>query len=90
MLSYRIEERPMGHSMTLNVPEKVYRVLIQKAEEAGQEPESLAVQFLTIAIQPGADDPVEAFIGALSSHGSDWADQHDAYLGSALKDNMGR
>lgn len=71
----------MGHTMTLNVPEELYRSLVQRAEEAGQEPESLAVQLLTTATGPGVYDPLEPFIGAFSSQGSDWADRHDAYLG---------
>ena len=71
----------MGHSMTLNVPEELYRSLVQRAEAVGQEPESLAVQLLTTATEPGVNDPLEAFIGAFSSQGSDWADRHDAYLG---------
>lgn len=77
----------MGHTMTLNVPEQVYRSLIQKAKAAGQKPESLAIQLLATATQAGIDDPVEAFIGAFSSQGSDWADQHDTHLGNALQDN---
>jgi hypothetical protein len=71
----------VGHRMTLNVPEELYRSLVQRAEETGQEPESLAVQLLRTATEPGAKDPVEAFIGAFSSQGSDWADRHDNYLG---------
>jgi hypothetical protein len=31
---------------------------------------------------------VEQFIGAFSSHGADWADQHDAYLGKAVAGAM--
>jgi hypothetical protein len=77
----------MDHTMTLNVPERVYQSLIQRAHEAGQKPESLAVQLLATATQPAADDPVEAFIGAFSSQVSDWADQHDAYLGRTLNGN---
>jgi hypothetical protein len=77
----------MGHTMTLNVPEQVYRYLMQKAKAVGQKPESLAVQLLATATQAGADDPVESFIGALSSQGSDWADQHDAHLGNNLRDD---
>jgi hypothetical protein len=61
----------MDHKMTLNVPEELYRALAQRAEEVGQEPEFLAVQLLTAAIEPGANDPLEAFIGAFSSQGSD-------------------
>lgn len=71
----------MGHTMTLNMSEELYQSLVQRAEEVGQEPESLAVQILTTATEPGSNDPLEAFIGAFSSQGSDWADRHDAYLG---------
>ena len=67
----------MDHTMTLNVPEELYRSLVQRAEEAGQELESLAVQILKTATEPGTDDPLEAFIGAFSSQGSDWADRHN-------------
>jgi hypothetical protein len=80
----------MGHTMTLNVPESVYRSLEKRAEEAGQGLEALVVQLLASAARPGADDPVEAFIGAFSSQGSDWADQHDAYLGSAPEESQRR
>ncbi len=71
----------MGHTMTLNMPEELYRSLVQRAKKVGQEPESLAVQLLTTATEPDANDPLEPFIGAFSSQGSDWADRHDTYLG---------
>jgi hypothetical protein len=71
----------MGHAMTLNVPEELYRSLVQRAEKVGQKPESLAVQLLKAATDPGVSDPLEPFIGAFSSQGSDWADRHDDYLG---------
>lgn len=29
------------------------------------------------------DDPLEQFIGVFSSHGANWADHHDVYLGKA-------
>ncbi len=78
----------MEHTMTLNVPESVYRSLIRKAEQSGQPPEALALDLLASAVQPEASDPLEAFIGAFDSGGSDWADRHDAYLGSALQQKM--
>ena len=71
----------MGHTMTLNMPEELYRALVQRAEKAGQKPESLAVQLLRTVTEPGAEDPLERFIGAFDSQGSDWADRHDTYLG---------
>ena len=78
----------MGHMLTLDVPEDVYQSLIQKAEQTGQPPEAVAVQLLATATQYRLDDPLEQFIGAFSSHGANWADQHDAYLGKAAKDAM--
>lgn len=76
----------MGHPLTLNVPECVYRSLVRQAEESGQPPEVLAVQLLSAFTQPEVEDPLEAFIGAFDSRGSDWADHHDVYLGGSLSD----
>ncbi len=78
----------MGHALTLDVPEDVYRVLIQQAEQTGQPPEDVAVQLLATATQHRVDDPLDQFIGAFRGHGVDWADQHDAYLGKAVKGSM--
>ena len=77
----------MTHTLTLEVPEDVYRSLQQKAEERGQAPESLAIEMLVESSGPG-DDPLEPFIGAFHSQGSDWADRHDAHLGLALSDPL--
>ena len=76
----------MGHTLTLEVPEDVYESLLKTAQETGQQPETLAVQWLTQATRKGADDPVEQFIGAFNSHGSDWVERHDEYLGHAAVD----
>lgn len=80
----------MGYPLTLNVPENVYRSLVRQAEESGQPAEVLAVQLLTTATQPEAEDPLEVFIGAFDSQGSGWADHHDAYLGGSVNDTMRR
>ena len=78
----------MGHTLTLDVPEDVYRSLIQQAEQTGQSPEDIAVQLLATATQHRIDDPLEQFIGVFRSQDADWADQHDAYLGKAVQDSM--
>ena len=80
----------MGHTMTLNVPDSVYQSLIRRAEQSGQAPESLAVELLSSATQPEANDPLEAFIGAFDSQGSDWADRHDAHLGISIQRKLQR
>ena len=76
----------MSHTMTLDLPENVYRSLKEKADEAGQLPEVVAVQLLTSATHPEASDPLEEFIGAFDSQGIDWADQHDTHLGNSVKE----
>jgi hypothetical protein len=69
--------------LTLEIPDEVYRSLIEKAERTGQAPETLAAQLLTTAAGDREEDPVEQFIGAFSSRGSDWADRHDDHLGNS-------
>lgn len=71
----------MERTLTLEMPEEVYEALRRKAEEAGQPPESLAIQLLVAAIRSRDGDPLEEFIGAFDSGGSGWADRHDEHLG---------
>jgi hypothetical protein len=73
----------MSHTLTLEVPEDVYESLLQAAKQTGQSPEILAVQWLAQVPQKTTDDPLEQFIGAFNSHGSDWIEKHDEYLGDA-------
>lgn len=80
----------MGHTLTIDIPEDVYQLLLQKAEQTGQPPEAVAVQLLTTVIQPQSTDPLEQFIGAFDSQGADWADRHDAKLGESIRDTMRR
>jgi hypothetical protein len=84
-----MEESLMGHTLTLDVPEEVYQALIRRAGQMGQPPEDVAVELLATATQQRGDDPLEQFIGAFRSQDTDWADQHDTYLGKAAKDAMG-
>lgn len=71
----------MSYTLTLEVPQEVYESLLKTAEQAGQQPEHLAVQWLTQAVKQDTDDPIEQFIGAFNSQGSDWIERHDEYLG---------
>ena len=80
----------MSYTLTLDVPEDMYQSLRRQAERTGQSPEAFALQVLATATQPQVADPLEQFIGAFSSHGADWADHHDAYLGQSVGDTMRR
>lgn len=71
----------MERTLTLEMPEEVYESLRRRAEEAGQPPESLAVEMLAAATHPHGGDPLEKFIGAFDGEGVEWADRHNGYLG---------
>jgi hypothetical protein len=88
MLFFLVEGKPMERTITLNLPESVYQVLVRKAEQSGRPPEALAIELLASATVPEAADPLEAFIGAFDSQGSDWADRHDAHLGTSLEQKL--
>jgi len=78
----------MPHTLTLEAPEEVFTILVKTAEHTGQTPEALAAQWLADAARRTEEDPLEKFIGAFDGGGSDWADQHDKYLGQSLAEEM--
>lgn len=79
----------MSHRLILEVPPEVYAPLADTAQRAGATPEALAVAWLAAVSRHAARDPVEPFIGAFRSRVPDWADQHDKYLGQALREELG-
>lgn len=83
------EEGQMGHKPTLDIPKGVYQSEIEQVDQTGQTPEAVAVQLLVTAISHRGDHPVEQFIGGFRSEASDWADQHDAYIGKAAGGSVG-
>lgn len=78
----------MEHTLKLEVPDRVYEPLVKAATRTGRTPEELAGQWLEIAVRTASEDPVENFIGTMSSNVSDWADQHDNYIGQNLMAQM--
>jgi hypothetical protein len=78
----------MAHTLTLELPDAVYRPLVRTAEQTRRKPDQLAVEWLAVAVRRFADDPLEKFIGAIQSDVPDWADRHDYYLGQALLKEM--
>lgn len=81
----------MNRTMQLELPEDLYASLVEAAEKAGQKPEAVAVQWLTVAANKDRPyDPLEQFIDAFESPPEyrDWADNHDKYLGENLYREM--
>ena len=78
----------MGQTLTLELPNDVYESLVKAAKQANRLPEELATQWLADTAQHVVNDPLEPFIGAFSSNIPDWAEQHDKYLGEAIKETL--
>ena len=71
----------MTHLLQLEVPDHLYQSLQKMATHTEQTTEVVAVECLmNILTQP---DPLEEFIGAFPGTVSDWAEEHDKYLGLA-------
>jgi len=78
----------MGRTLTLEIPEEVYEPLAKTAEQMGQTPEEVALQWLVVTARQYADDPIEKFIGAFDSGVPDLATRHDDYIGQQLMREM--
>ena len=78
----------MTHSITLDLPETVYKKLVEKASKSGKRVEDFAVDQLSNGDSGVIDDPFEKFIGSLHTDVSDWADNHDKYIGEQLMREM--
>lgn len=71
----------MRHILKLELPEDIYKPLVKNAKQKGRSPEENAIEYLNSILLKLDDDPIEKFIGAFHSDITDWADQHDKYLG---------
>jgi hypothetical protein len=78
----------MIYTLELELPEDIYESLVRSANQTGQQPEELAVQWLQAASQNAVDDPLEPFIGAFTSGIPDLADRHDENLGKTIAETL--
>ena len=72
----------MTHSITLELPESVYTMLVEKAATKGKRVEDFAVEQLSNGDSGVIDDPFEKFIGSIHSDIHDWGSRHDELLGA--------
>lgn len=78
----------MTHSITLDLPETVYKKLVEKATKDGKRVEDFAVDQLSNGDSGVIDDPFEKFIGAFNSGIGDVGLNHDKYIGETLHREM--
>jgi len=74
--------------LVLEIPDEVYKILTDLAQQEGKTPEEMGAQWIATTVERIQNDPLERFIGALPSDIPDWADRHDEYLGEALMKQM--
>ena len=75
----------MGYRLALDLSDEIFDSLAEEAEKTGRSAEDLAAKLLAPAILKVPDDPLESFIGAFDSHGEDWVQRHDEYLGQSIR-----
>lgn len=78
----------MAHTLQLEIPEDIYNLLATTSEQTGQPLETLALEWLAAGGRDYAHDPMDDFIGAISSDVPGWGDRHDELIGEALMREM--
>ena len=78
----------MDHTLKLDIPDDVYRPLLERAKQAGRTPEETAIYCLTAAFagpqRLSPADPLLELAGSVESEVIDVAERHDYYLGQQL------
>lgn len=77
----------MAQPLTIQIPERVFQSLQQRAKQLGKTPELVAAECITLSLA-GADDPLMKWAGAIDSQPNDVAQRHDHYLGESLADEL--
>jgi hypothetical protein len=79
----------MVHQIMLAVPDEIYQLLLQKAQESGRSLEEAAADCLIQVLQnPAPGDRLRSWIGAWASGVPDASIRHDDYLGEALHEEL--
>ncbi|MEB3210317.1 MAG: hypothetical protein VKL39_03150 [Leptolyngbyaceae bacterium] len=88
----------MSKTLTITLPDDLEQALTQAAAQANQSTEEAALQLLTHALTSNRllkaeleeADPLMALFGCIQSDIPDLADNHDYYIGQALREEMHR
>jgi hypothetical protein len=87
--AHRIRGSAVTHQLTLEVPEEVYRPLLERARATGQTVEDVARACLADSVQKAAPgSPLRKWAGSWASNVPDAGVRHDEYLGRALHDEL--
>ena len=78
----------MERQMTLKLSDLAYEWLCKESRKTGETPEEIATDTLNATLESLAKDPLINFEAIDAAPVADAADQHDAYLGQALYEEV--
>ena len=76
----------MPTTLTLEIPDRIYRPLQKKADKQGQTLAQTVIEWLGEIVKDESDDPLLRLAGAFSSDVKDIGTNHDRYIGQELRD----
>jgi hypothetical protein len=76
----------MGHSITLNLPERAWQDLLRAGRERNEPPEAVAESLLSDAVS----DPLMSLFGSLEYTSPDVSEKHDDYIGAGIRAEQDR
>jgi hypothetical protein len=77
----------MSKVLTLQIRDDVYEPLLKKANQIGQTPEQIAIEWIENQIKTLTDDPLLQLAGIFESKITNVSDRHDEYIGQSLRND---
>ena len=78
----------MTRSLTLQIEDRLYEALSDRARRQGRSAEDVGASWLAAMIERAAADPVMRLAGSLDSATPDLARNHDEYLAAHTEDEL--
>ena len=75
----------MSTTLTLEIPDKIYRHLLKKADKCGKTLDQILIEWLGDVVKDELYDPLLQLAGAFSSDIEDIGTNHDFYIGQELR-----
>jgi len=83
----------MAKTLTLELADNIYEVLLKTSAQIGQTPEQIIIEWVESKIKQTVQDPLLQLAGIFPLRGrsneadiTDVSERHDEYIGAALRD----
>ena len=76
----------MATAITVQIPDHVYKPLLERANQIGQTPEQIVSEWIEDIVKHlTEDDPLLQLAGVFESDVTDVSARHDDYIGQSLR-----